>query len=385
MSGSSKPAVLDPSDARPRPRIKRRPVDVTYLNNVDILHEPLFPQRRSGRLRTMAGAEILLEQEYVRAFEGSVADIESIFWKDRANREARIMQRRYDPPPKNPKKDAAKARFSANLREVTEAMLLLRAAVIDFAAHRKAMSVKYPEETWPILLCDWVVEGALARSPGKIRGGYEEMYLAAGRSDIGVDGDPLREDALAALRLAGQPGHSRFRKGVSGNPQGRPRKSLIRLPFPFLEEVIVLTVANKRREVTRMEGLLFHLQTKAIKGDRRLSHVLARILKQHHRSEWHPPLYIFEPGTNQPRGESPLVCDNGRSRAFPAMRLLGVCSARAKKTVRLEPWFVKLALDRLVPGSLDIKDQEVVFAACCRPHLVRWPDWWECTGQPKTD
>jgi hypothetical protein len=67
------------------------------------------------------------------------------------------------------------------------------------------------------------------------------------------------------------PRHSRFRKGQSGNPRGRPKGSLsaARLARSILNEKIVIRENGKRRWITRREAMLKQLANKGIMGDLR--------------------------------------------------------------------------------------------------------------------
>ena len=45
--------------------------------------------------------------------------------------------------------------------------------------------------------------------------------------------------------------------------------------------------------------------------------------------------------------------------------------------IKLEPWLVQRALDRLGDRRLNTMQQAVVVAATRTPGKVRWPEWWE--------
>ena len=67
------------------------------------------------------------------------------------------------------------------------------------------------------------------------------------------------------------PRHSRFRKGQSGNPRGRPKgsQSAARLARSILNEKIVIRENGKRRAITRREAMLKQLANKGVMGDLR--------------------------------------------------------------------------------------------------------------------
>jgi Family of unknown function (DUF5681) len=72
------------------------------------------------------------------------------------------------------------------------------------------------------------------------------------------------------------PLHTRFKKGESGNPKGRPRgsKNLATLLEKELKERVVVTENGRRRSITKQEAMLKHLVNKAVSGDRRLMQLL---------------------------------------------------------------------------------------------------------------
>jgi hypothetical protein len=45
--------------------------------------------------------------------------------------------------------------------------------------------------------------------------------------------------------------------------------------------------------------------------------------------------------------------------------------------IKLEPWLVQRALDRLGDRRLSTMERATVVAATRTPGKVRWPDWWE--------
>ena len=64
------------------------------------------------------------------------------------------------------------------------------------------------------------------------------------------------------------PLHSRFRKGRSGNPSGRPRgKGLRRLLQEALDETVVLQIGGKRRRVSKAEVVISALVERSAQGD----------------------------------------------------------------------------------------------------------------------
>jgi hypothetical protein len=75
----------------------------------------------------------------------------------------------------------------------------------------------------------------------------------------------------------GKPPHdTRFRKGQSGNPKGRPKGSsnLASLLRRVMHEKIVITENGQRRTITKLEAVFKQLVNKAALGDPRAIHEL---------------------------------------------------------------------------------------------------------------
>jgi hypothetical protein len=65
------------------------------------------------------------------------------------------------------------------------------------------------------------------------------------------------------------PTHTRFRKGVSGNPKGRPKgsRNLATVLARALEEKVVINENGRRRTVTKLDAAVKQLVNKAASGD----------------------------------------------------------------------------------------------------------------------
>jgi hypothetical protein len=75
------------------------------------------------------------------------------------------------------------------------------------------------------------------------------------------------------------PSDSRFRKGVSGNPRGRPKgsKTLATLMKRALHERVAVHENGKRRVITKAEVISKQLINKAASGDLRALSQLSRL------------------------------------------------------------------------------------------------------------
>jgi hypothetical protein len=77
------------------------------------------------------------------------------------------------------------------------------------------------------------------------------------------------------------PLHSRFRKGQSGNPRGRPpgSKNLSTLLNEALNEPVVITENGGRKKISKLEASLKQLVNEAAKGNWRALKLLVDILQ----------------------------------------------------------------------------------------------------------
>ena len=79
------------------------------------------------------------------------------------------------------------------------------------------------------------------------------------------------------------PKHTRFRKGRSGNPKGRPSgaRGVKTLLDEALSRKVTVTEAGRTTRVSKSEALLVSLINRAIKGDVRASAQVLRLMEAH--------------------------------------------------------------------------------------------------------
>ena len=75
------------------------------------------------------------------------------------------------------------------------------------------------------------------------------------------------------------PVHSRFQKGQSGNPRGRPAKNLPALLAAALNEKVTVTENGKRRQVTKREAVIAQLVNKSAAAELRATKMLIDMLR----------------------------------------------------------------------------------------------------------
>ena len=107
------------------------------------------------------------------------------------------------------------------------------------------------------------------------------------------------------------PLHSRFKKGESGNPRGRPKGALNFKTdlLAELAEAIVINEGGNRRKITKQRAFVKATVANAIKGDGRAASALAGMIIKH------TPVDATEPMTTPLAIEDQAILD-----AFFALR-----------------------------------------------------------------
>jgi hypothetical protein len=77
------------------------------------------------------------------------------------------------------------------------------------------------------------------------------------------------------------PRHTRFKKGQSGNPRGRPSgsKNLSTLLTEALNEVVIVAENGGRRKITKRQAIITQLVNQSAKADWRATKILLDILQ----------------------------------------------------------------------------------------------------------
>lgn len=166
------------------------------------------------------------------------------------------------------------------------------------------------------------------------------------------------------------PKKTQWKKGTTGNPNGRPKGSTRELPY---ETVLGQKVTVRENDATRRmradEAFVQHVVQKAMAGDASYTDAALKLTASAKR---------LQPKQSRRRFIYTVYPDPGDPN-WP-MRGLGMAALmdgfRPSAYMAIEPWLVQAALDRLGDRQLTIEEQETVVAATRSPHKVRWPEWW---------
>jgi len=174
------------------------------------------------------------------------------------------------------------------------------------------------------------------------------------------------------------PTHSRFRKGQSGNPKGRPRKSVgARATSAFdiiVDKTLTITRNGVPQEVSVEEALQHRTYQDAIAGNRTARREVLKMIAKREQA-----LAKLQPV--RPK-EIAQQIEGDPDNADAALMILGIACEDSREygpndtcqRLLLEPWAVQSALSRR-RGGAKLSDKEISeIQRCTRdPSSLKWP------------
>lgn len=174
------------------------------------------------------------------------------------------------------------------------------------------------------------------------------------------------------------PVHSRFPKGQSGNPKGRPKKRAspaVTSAFDIIvDKTLMITRNGEPQEVSVEEALQHRTYKDAIAGNRSARRDVLKMIAKREQA--------LAKLTPPPRTKVSTVWEHETENANAAMLLLGIAcpdpqdygpDAKCERLL-LEPWAVQAALSRR-RGGTGLTEREIrEIDRCTRePGILRWP------------
>lgn len=167
------------------------------------------------------------------------------------------------------------------------------------------------------------------------------------------------------------PASTRFRKGQSGNPRGRPKNRHREIPYDaVLGQMVTIREDGRERRVTAAEAFLLQLTQKGLAGDSAAARASLEAIEAARAAR----------GDKSPRLKAIVIAsvENGANAILDNLGATKLKYPSDEHRVRreLNPWIVEAALERLGDDRLSKEEQREVWNATRTPHKVCWPEWW---------
>jgi hypothetical protein len=167
---------------------------------------------------------------------------------------------------------------------------------------------------------------------------------------------------------------SRFEKGRSGNPQGRPtaRRPHVSAFDIIFDQVLTVTQGGIEREFSVDEALQLQTYQAALKGSKMAIRAVLKMIEKREAAltKLHPPVH------NGPR----IEFEANSANADDALRILGIArdgqvppgGGEVARTLKLENWAAQAAISRPGRRRFTDKDREDVERYSFEPGKLRW-------------
>ena len=182
------------------------------------------------------------------------------------------------------------------------------------------------------------------------------------------------EDRVSTEQSVGYgrpPSSTRFRKGQSGNPKGRPRNRSREIPYDaVLGQMVTIREDGRERRITAAEAFLLQLTQKGLTGDSAAARSSLEAIEAARatRGEDEPTISVIVYKS----------IGSGADAVLDTLNLARLKYPSDKNRVRWEinPWIVEAALARAGERQLSRQEQQEVWANTRNRQKVKWPEWW---------
>ena len=186
------------------------------------------------------------------------------------------------------------------------------------------------------------------------------------------EGEP--NEGKARTGYGNPPRATRFQKGRSGNPRGRPRGSHSTIPYDsVLGQMVTIREDGRERRVTAAEAFLLQLTQKGLAGDSAAARASLAAIEEARANRPAADQTFIRRIIFVSIGIGCILRDLGM-----AIKTHGHCEDKARWW--LKPWILEAALARLGDRRLTPAEQREVWNATRKPESVGWPDWWTERG-----
>ena len=174
------------------------------------------------------------------------------------------------------------------------------------------------------------------------------------------------------------PKHTRFKKGRSGNPRGRPPGPTKEPPYEaVLGQMVTVREDGIERRVTAAQAFALYLTKQGLDGNAAAARQAAAAIgdARAKQTEFSPrdkvnvSINFVSPPSFLHRGSVDA--------ALVPLHMGSKLNDGRDTRMALEPWIVEMALGRLGNGRLEEHEKSRVVWSTRDPGMVRWPDWWE--------
>lgn len=188
---------------------------------------------------------------------------------------------------------------------------------------------------------------------------------------------------MSASKQTGKGGETtRFKKGQSGNPKGRPRSGPKFAPSAYniiIDRSITITKDGVPREATVEEALQIKTYHAALSGNPTAEKEVLKMIAERENALAEQPTQQY-----RPRSETkPFEIEQDPFNAYDALLLLdlavvddrvdGSRDDEEPRRLLLQPWAVQMALARRGLGKLEPGAGESVVRCTLNPETLVWP------------